>query len=108
MWYSLQKIKNLPRGAQLYCAHEYTQANGRFALTLEPNNVPLQQRVQQVDELRASNKPTVPSTLEQELATNPFLREHSLVIQQSIKMIDQPAIKIFSKIRQLKDNFPPT
>jgi len=68
MWQSLQQIKQLPAQTRLYCAHEYTQANGKFALTLEPENLQLQHRVQQVDTLRKQQNPTVPSTLEQELA----------------------------------------
>jgi hydroxyacylglutathione hydrolase len=105
MWLSLQQLKKLPENTQIYCAHEYTQANGQFALTLEPNNKQLRQRIQQVKKLRASNKTTIPSTLEQELATNPFLRENSLALQQSIKMTGKPAVEIFKKIRVLKDRF---
>lgn len=105
MWHSLQKIKSLPKETQLYCTHEYTQTNGRFALTLEPNNVLLQQRISQVDKLRADKKATVPSTLEQELATNPFLREDSLALQQSINRVGCSPVSIFGKIRQLKDGF---
>ena len=105
MWHSLQKIKVLPKQTQIYCTHEYTQANGAFAITLEPDNKALQQRIQQVDQLRKENIPTVPSSLELELMTNPFLREDSLALQQSIKMQNKSTIEIFTKIRQLKDSF---
>lgn len=105
LWHSLQQLKNLPKNTQIYCSHEYTQANGKFALSLEPNSLPLKQRIQQVNQLRSNNKATIPSTLEQELATNPFLREDSPVIQQSINMLGRPATEIFKKIRELKDNF---
>lgn len=105
MWHSLQLLKHLPKQTRLYCAHEYTQANGKFALTLEPNNRQLQSRIEQVKQLRSQHKPTIPSTLEQELATNPFLRENSKEIQKSLKMTDKTAVEILSKIRQLKDNF---
>jgi len=105
MWHSLQQIKQLPIETNIYCAHEYTQANGCFALTLEPDNKQLQQRIQQVNQLRAINKATIPSTLEQELATNPFLREKSLELQQSINMTQQTPVDVFTKIRLLKDNF---
>lgn len=105
MWHSLQQIKKLPKNTQIFCAHEYTQANGNFALTLDPDNQQLQQRVQQVAQLRANQKATIPSTLEQELATNPFLREDSLTIQQSINMKKQSDVAIFKKIRELKDTF---
>ncbi len=105
MWESLKQIKILPNQTQIYCAHEYTQANGEFALTLEPNNPQLLQRMQQVNELRAENKSTVPTNLEQELATNPFLREDSPVIQQSVDKMGRPAVEVFAKIRALKDSF---
>ena len=105
MWQSLQQLKKLPKETQIYCAHEYTQANGKFALTLEPDNQQLLQRTQQVDQLRADNKATVPSTIEQELVTNPFFREDSQALQQSINMTGQPAVEIFRKTRELKDNF---
>ncbi len=105
MWQSLQQIKQLAKTTRIYCTHEYTEANGKFALTLEPNNSQLLQRMEQVKQLRTNQQSTVPSTLEQELATNPFLRENSSAIQQSINMTGQTNVEIFSKIRQLKDNF---
>ena len=105
MWHSLQRLKELPRETQIYCAHEYTLANSNFALTLEPDNQYLQQRIQQVKQLRELNKPTIPCTLELELATNPFLREDSSEIQKSIGMTGQPMTEVFRKIRILKDNF---
>ncbi len=105
MWHSLQKIKALPKQTKIFCTHEYTQDNGAFALSLEPKNQNLQLRVQQVKQLRAQNQPTIPSTLEQEIKTNPFLRENSIEIQQSINMQGQPTIKIFKTIRELKDSF---
>lgn len=105
MWQSLQKIKRLPTQTQIYCAHEYTQANAKFALTIEPDNQALQKRISEVRQLRTENKATIPCTIEQELTTNPFLREDSYGIQQSINMTGKSAVEIFKKIRQLKDNF---
>lgn len=105
MWNSLQQLKNLPKETKIYCTHEYTQANGQFALTLEPNNQALLNKMQEVKQLRSLNKSTIPSTLEQELATNPFLREDSPALQQSINMAGQPPIDVFRRIRKLKDNF---
>ncbi len=105
MWHSLQALKKLPRQTRIYCAHEYTQANAQFALTLEPNNKQLLQRIHQVNLLRTNNKPTIPSTIGLELETNPFLREQSPELQESIEMTGLSAVKIFSKIRILKDNF---
>lgn len=105
MWHSLQRLKALPSETKIYCAHEYTQANGKFALYIEPENQQLKQRIQQVNQLRAHNKPSVPSTLEQELATNPFLREDNIALQHKINMIGQANTAIFKKIRELKDHF---
>ena len=105
MWHSLQKLKALPASTQIYCAHEYTQANGRFALTVEPDNRQLRQRMEVVNPLRANRLPTVPSTIEQELATNPFFREDSLALQKTIKMVGKKPVEIFAEVRRLKDGF---
>ncbi len=105
MWQSLQLLKDLPGKTDIYCAHEYTQANGKFALTLEPDNPQLQQRLAEVKQLRSASKSTIPSSLDQELATNPFLREHSPAIQQSLNMTENEAVKIFAKVRELKDRY---
>lgn len=105
MWHSLQKLKALPASTKIYCAHEYTQANGRFALTVEPDNRQLQQRMDVVNQFRANHLPTVPSTIEQELATNPFFRENSLALQKVIKMENNTPTEIFAEIRRLKNNF---
>ncbi len=105
MWRSLQILKALPASTQIYCAHEYTQANGRFALTVEPENLQLQQRMALINQLRAKNLPTVPSTIEQELATNPFFREDSLGLQETIQMVGKKPLDIFAQVRRLKDEF---
>ncbi len=105
MWQSLQKIKSLPPETRVYCAHEYTQANGRFALTLEADNPALQQRLAEVAELRRQNQPTLPSTLALELATNPFLREHSTSIRKTLGAERDSPAQVFAKIRLLKDQF---
>ncbi|MEE9338906.1 MAG: hydroxyacylglutathione hydrolase [Methylococcaceae bacterium] len=105
MWHSLQLLKNLPKQTKIYCAHEYTQDNSKFALTLEPDNKQLIKRIEEVNSLRTANKTTIPSSLEQELMTNPFLREDSLALQESIDMVSMPAVEVFRKIRKLKDNF---
>lgn len=105
MWHSLQKIKALAKETKVYCTHEYTQANGRFALTVEPSNQQLQQKMIEVNYLRSNNQATVPSTIADELATNPFLREDSEALQKHTGMINRNPVDIFAKIRQLKDNF---
>lgn len=106
MWHSLQKLKALPGDTRIYCAHEYTQANGRFALTLEADNPDLQQRMHEVAALREKNRPTLPSTIALEMATNPFLREHSPSLRKAVTAndADTPA-QVFAKARLLKDRF---
>jgi hydroxyacylglutathione hydrolase len=106
MWHSLQKLKALPGATRIYCAHEYTQANGRFALSLEADNQDLQQRLADVEVLRANNQPTLPSTIALEMATNPFLREDSVSLREAISARpDDSPIAVFAKIRRLKDQF---
>lgn len=105
LWASLQKLKGLPPETRIYCTHEYSQSNGRFALTLEPDNRALQEKMRQVNQCRANGQPTVPSTLAEELATNPFLRENNEAVQQSCAGIGKPAAEVFAAIRRLKDQF---
>lgn len=105
MWQSFQKLKALPLSTRIYCAHEYTQINGRFALTIEPYNQQLKQRMVLINQLRDKHLPTVPSTLQQELATNPFFREDSLDVQENLKMKGSQPVAVFAEIRRLKDSF---
>ncbi|MEQ1638545.1 MAG: hydroxyacylglutathione hydrolase [Methylococcales bacterium] len=105
LWQSLQKLKALPKKTQVYCAHEYTRNNGRFALTVEPGNSQLQQRMAKVVQQRQHNLATIPTSIGDELATNPFLREDSPAIQQHLNMQKQPALAIFTELRRLKDSF---
>ena len=105
MWTSLQKIKNWPEATRLYCAHEYTQANARFALTVEPDNRTLAERASRVDRLRAERRPTIPTTLGEELATNPFLRAASADLQRTIGLSGADEVTVFAKTRALKDAF---
>ncbi|MBB4098315.1 hydroxyacylglutathione hydrolase [Sphingomonas kyeonggiensis] len=80
MFRNMQLFRTLPPETIVYCAHEYTQANGRFALTVEPDNEALQARMAEVDALREAGEPTVPTTIGAELATNPFLRAETAEI----------------------------
>jgi len=105
MWSSLQKLLALPPDTRLYCAHEYTQANGRFALTVEPGNQALVERMREVSELRARNRPTVPTTLALETATNPFLRPASPGLRATLGMPNAPDVDVFARTRALKDAF---
>ena len=86
MWTSLKKLIALPADTAIYCGHEYTQANIKFALGIEPGNTALQKRAAEVDALRVAGKPTLPTTMALELATNPFLRVASAEIQERLAM----------------------
>ncbi len=105
MYQSLQTIKALPPETRVYCAHEYTEANGRFALSIEPDNKQLQDKMLTVRQLRAEQKPTVPSTIEQERATNPFFRVDSLSVQQTLGLLGENPVRVFTELRKRKDNW---
>jgi hydroxyacylglutathione hydrolase len=105
MWSSLQKILRWPDETRLYCAHEYTLANGRFAMTVEPGNGALLRRVKEVEALRAAGEPTVPTTLALEKATNPFLRPSSTNLRETIGLTDGDDVAVFARTRVLKDSF---
>lgn len=99
MWASLEKIAALPEETRLYCGHNYTAANARFALTIEPGNGALQVRAREA----AMGKPLVPTTLADELATNPFLRANAAPIRKFLGMEGVPAWKVFGEIRDRKN-----
>lgn len=105
LWHSLQKLKALPPATQIYCTHEYTQNNGRFALTVDPDNAALQAKMQQVNRLRANGQATIPTRLDEELATNPFLREDDKALQRKLGMEGKAAVEVFAQLRRLKDQF---
>ena len=86
MWTSLSKLMTLPDETRVYCGHEYTQSNGRFALTLEPGNAALEARMNEERATRAAGESTVPSTMGLEKKTNPFLRPDSAEIRRSLGM----------------------
>ena len=105
MWSSLQKILSWSDDTRLYCAHEYTQSNARFALTVEPHNELLKRRAAVVASLRAASRPTVPSTLAEERATNPFLRPTSPDLKSTIGLTGASPVEVFARTRALKDAF---
>ncbi len=105
---SLDKLAALPNSTAVYCTHEYTAANGRFALAIEPENKPLQQRCQQVAGLRKLNQATLPVALGTEKQTNPFLRCRQPQVIAAAKNIEpsvQNPTDVFAAIRRWKDNF---
>ena len=105
MWKSLNKIAALPPETKLYCAHEYTQANARFALTVDPDNEALRTRAKEIDALRADGVPTVPTDVKRERETNPFLRAEDGALHSAIGKAGADAVAVFAETRQRKDNF---
>ena len=103
LWSSLMKLAALPGETQLYCGHEYTEANGRFALTIEPENPLLKARVDEVAKLRAERRPTLPTTVASELAANPFLRTEEPAVQAAVGMLGADPADVFAEIRSRKD-----
>ena len=105
MWASLSKIARLPPETKLYCAHEYTQSNAAFALTVDPHNEALKARVREVDQMRSVGTPTVPTTVAVERLTNPFLRADDDALKAAIGMLGAGAVEVFAETRRRKDNF---
>ncbi len=102
---SLKKLRQLPDETLLYCGHEYTKTNALFALTIDPHNQKLHKRVEDVFLLRAKNAMTLPVTLGQEKATNPFFRWDDPTLQKNLAMEKKTDEEIFAEIRKRKDNF---
>jgi hydroxyacylglutathione hydrolase len=105
MWESLTKLAALPDDTRIYCGHEYTQNNGRFALSIEPHNAALQARMEEVLHLRAKGEPTIPTTIALERATNPFLRAQAAEIRSKLGMGGAGNAAIFAELRRRKDVF---
>ena len=105
MWKSLQKLMALPDETIVYCAHEYTQANAEFALSVEPGNDRLIARSKEIDDLRAQGLPTVPTTIGLERSTNPFVRPMSENLQATIGLSGVDLVSVFAETRMRKDNF---
>lgn len=105
MYESLKKLAALPPETRVYCGHEYTLSNARFALTVDPENERLRQRAAEIERLRAEDKPTLPTTIGEELATNPFLRWGDAAIRRNLGMEKASDAEVFAEIRRRKDNF---
>jgi hydroxyacylglutathione hydrolase len=105
MWSSLAKLlRMLPDETAIYCGHEYTEANAKFSLTIEPDNMALQARAQEVFDLRANGNTTLPTTMAVEKATNPFLRAGETSVAIALGMEGKSATEVFTEIRTRKDN----
>jgi hydroxyacylglutathione hydrolase len=105
MWESLSKLAKLPGECQVYCGHEYTLANARFALTIEPGNDLLRERATTIEALRARDVMTLPTTIALEVATNPFLRAGVPEVQAAIGMAGADPAAVFAEIRERKNRF---
>ena len=105
MFSTLQKLAQLPANTQIYCAHEYTERNLQFALTVEPNNPALLRRIEQTHAARMAGKPSLPSSMASELSTNPFLRCHSSEIAKKMGLEGRELLEIFTAIRQARNVF---
>lgn len=105
MWSSLTKLMALPPDTVVYCGHEYTEANARFAVTIEPGNAALKRRAEEIAERRARGEPTLPTTIGLELETNPFLRVASPEIRQRLGLESATDAAVFAEVRRRKDSF---
>lgn len=105
MWDSLLKLRGLPETTRVYCGHEYTQSNARYARHIDPQNQALAARAAEVDRLRLALEPTLPSTIGLERATNPFLRADDPSLAAAMGMAGADPISVFAAIRQGKDTF---
>jgi hydroxyacylglutathione hydrolase len=105
MWTSIKRIRDLPDDTSLYCGHEYTVANGKFAITIEPENAALKQRIVEAEELRSKGQPTLPTTIGREKATNPFLRADDPDLMKRLGATGSDAAKVSAEIRTRKDRF---
>lgn len=104
-WTSLTRLRDLPDDTAVYCAHEYTLGNGKFALSVDPDNTALQDRMRRIEALRAAGLPTVPTTIAEERATNPFLRAEDHDLRAQLGMADAPDAAVFAELRRRKDSF---
>ncbi|MDA9703518.1 hydroxyacylglutathione hydrolase [Candidatus Pelagibacter bacterium] len=105
MFYSLNKIKNLPPDTKIYCGHEYTKSNLDFCLTYDTQNTSLKEKAIDIQKKLNSNLPTIPTILGQEVKTNIFLRCNDPEIKLALDLKDSSEVEVFSKLRDLKDSF---
>ncbi len=105
MFESLNKLKNLPFDTKVYCGHEYTKSNLKFCLTYDKENILLKQKEKKVEDKLRNNLPTIPTTIEEEIKTNIFLKCDDPSIKQLLNLQKASDDKVFSKLRDLKDSF---
>jgi len=105
LWTSLTRIRALPDDTAFYCAHEYTEANGRFAVTVDPGNPALKEQMSDVLRLRGQGEATVPGLLGREKRANPFLRADDPAVAQGVGLPGAPPGRVFAEVRERKNNF---
>jgi hydroxyacylglutathione hydrolase len=105
MWRSLKKIAALPRDTLLYCGHEYTVSNGKFGVSIEPDNAELRLRLLEAEAKRAEGLPTLPTRVDIELETNVFLRADRLNVKERVDLPLAPDWKVFADLRERKNRF---
>ncbi len=105
MWTSLKKLRDLPGDTRIYCGHEYTLANIKFAQTIEPDNRALAARAEEAARQIADGKPTIPTTIDDEKAANPFLRADVPAVAASVGFAGKPAAQVFAEVRARKNSF---
>ncbi|MQX38515.1 hydroxyacylglutathione hydrolase [Roseospira navarrensis] len=105
MWDSLSKLRALPPDTRVFCAHEYTQANVRFAQSVDPDNAALAARAEEVTRLRRDGRPTVPSMLREEQAANPFLRADDPALAAHVGLAGADPVSVLAEVRARKDRF---
>ena len=105
MWKSLKKLRDLPNETEIYCGHEYTRSNIKFALSIDAHNPVLEARAAQVQQLLEEGTPTIPVTIGDEKLANPFLRADVADLAVDIGMAGKPPVEVFAEIRGRKDRF---
>jgi len=105
MWQSLLKLRDLPDDTAIYCGHEYTDANIRFALTIEPDNPALAARAAEVKRQVAAGTPTIPTLMGDEKRANVFLRADDPVVAAAVGLAGKPASQVFAEVRARKNRF---
>ncbi|MCA1796025.1 MAG: hydroxyacylglutathione hydrolase [Geobacteraceae bacterium] len=105
LFQSLQSIAALPPATLLYCGHEYTLDNYRFAEHIQPESLAVRRKRQQVEKLRRSKEPTLPVSLKEEMVTNPFLRPHDSALRHALRMEESTDLEVFTALRQRKNRF---
>src|SRR4051794_13472687 len=105
MWTSLKKLRDLPGDTKVYCGHEYTLANIKFAQAIEPDNGALKARATEAEKQIADGQWTIPTTIDQEKAANPFLRADVPAVAAAVGLAGKPAAEVFTEIRARKNKF---